>query len=119
KHVCLEMGGKNAQIVMPDADMGLALNGVLWGAFGTTGQRCTATSRLILHQDIYDKFIEMLLERVQKLKIGNGLTDGTEVGPIINRGQRENIERYVALGKKEGAVCITGGERAEDGDLKN
>ncbi len=119
KHVCLEMGGKNAQIVMPDADMELALNGVLWGAFGTTGQRCTATSRLILHQDIHDKFIEMLLERVQKLKIGNGSNEGIEVGPIINKGQRDNIERYVALGKKEGAVCITGGERAEDGDLKN
>jgi acyl-CoA reductase-like NAD-dependent aldehyde dehydrogenase len=114
KHVCLEMGGKNAQIVMPDADMELALNGVLWGAFGTTGQRCTATSRLILHEAIHDKFIEQLLVHVEKLKLGDGLSGDTDVGPIINESQRNNIERYVALGKKEGAVCITGGERAEN-----
>jgi aldehyde dehydrogenase (NAD+) len=118
KHVCLEMGGKNAQIVMPDADMELALEGVLWGAFGTTGQRCTATSRLILHEAIHDKFIEQLLLRTQKLKLGDGAKKETDVGPIINEKQRENIERYVSIGKKEGAVCIFGGEKAEEGDLK-
>ena len=119
KHVCLEMGGKNAQIVMPDADMELALNGVLWGAFGTTGQRCTATSRLILHEAIHDKFIEQLILRTKKLRLGDGLIEGNDVGPIINQKQRENIERYVAIGKKEGALCILGGERAEEGALKN
>ena len=115
KHVCLEMGGKNAQIVMPDADMELALNGVLWGAFGTTGQRCTATSRLILHEAIHDKFIEQLIRRTGELKLGDGSKEGTDVGPIINEKQRENIERYVALGKKEGAICVLGGDRSEDG----
>ena len=119
KHVCLEMGGKNAQIVMPDADMDLALHGVLWGAFGTTGQRCTATSRLILHEDIHDKFIEQLIVHAQKLRLGDGSSEGTDVGPIINEKQRENIEHYVALGKKEGALCALGGERAEEGKLKN
>jgi len=118
KHVCLEMGGKNAQIVMPDADMELALEGVLWGAFGTTGQRCTATSRLILHQDIHDKFIDELILRTQKLKLGDGSIKGTEVGPIINEEQLENIDHYVSLGKKEGAVCILGGERPTDKDLQ-
>jgi acyl-CoA reductase-like NAD-dependent aldehyde dehydrogenase len=109
KHVCLEMGGKNAQIVMADADMDLALNGVLWGAFGTTGQRCTATSRLILHKDIHDAFIEKLKARVEKLKLGDGAVAGTDVGPVINEKQRKNIERYVKIGKEEGANCITGG----------
>jgi len=109
KHICLEMGGKNAQIVMDDADMELALNGVLWGAFGTTGQRCTATSRLILHKDIHDAFIQKLKARVEKLRLGDGSVDGTEVGPIINEKQRKNIERYVTIGKEEGANCIIGG----------
>jgi len=118
KHVCLEMGGKNAQIVMPDADIDLALHGILWGAFGTTGQRCTATSRLILHQDIHDAFIEQLIIKAKALKLGDGSAEGIEVGPIINRKQRDNIERLVTIGKKEGAVCVLGGEKAEYGDLK-
>ncbi len=119
KHVCLEMGGKNAQIVMPDADMELALNGVLWGVFGTTGQRCTATSRLILHQDIHDSFVKELILRAEKLKLGDGSANGIDVGPIINEKQRDNIERYVGIGKKEGAVCVLGGERGDGGSLKN
>jgi aldehyde dehydrogenase (NAD+) len=118
KHVCLEMGGKNAQIVMPDADMELALNGVLWGAFGTTGQRCTATSRLILHQDIHDKFIDDLIERAKKLQLGDGRTPGMEVGPIINAKQLSNIEHYVSIGKKEGALCVLGGERPHEDILQ-
>jgi aldehyde dehydrogenase (NAD+) len=108
------MGGKNAQIVMPDADMELALNGVLWGAFGTTGQRCTATSRLILHEKIYDDFLGMLTDRVNKLKVGDGALAGTEVGPIINEPQLQNTERYVGIGKSEGAKCVTGGEKVKD-----
>lgn len=114
KKLCLEMGGKNAQIVMPDADMELALNGVLWGAFGTTGQRCTATSRLILHEKIYDDFLGMLTDRVNKLKVGDGALAGTEVGPIINEPQLQNTERYVGIGKSEGAKCVTGGEKVKD-----
>ena len=119
KHVCLEMGGKNAQIVMSDADLDLAIEGVLWGAFGTTGQRCTATSRLILHEEIHDEMIERLVKQASKLRLGNGLDANTDVGPIINEKQRKNIERYVKIGKEEGAKCILGGEIAEDGNLKN
>ncbi len=111
KKVSLEMGGKNAQIVMPDADLDLALDGVLWGAFGTTGQRCTATSRLILHEAIYDEFINRLITRASKLKIGPGLEDGTEMGPVINEKQLERIERYVSIGREEGATCVLGGDR--------
>ena len=117
KRVSLELGGKNAQIVMDDADLELALEGVLWGAFGTTGQRCTATSRLILHKKIHDRFIEMLEAATSKLRLGNGLDEAVEVGPVINQGARENIHEYVQIGKKEGAQLILGGEPATGGDL--
>jgi len=117
KKVSLEMGGKNAQIVMPDAELGLALDGVVWGAFGTTGQRCTATSRLILHEDIYDDFINKLITRASKLRLGPGLEDGTDVGPVINGKQLKRIQEYVRIGREEGAVCVLGGDRADDGDL--
>lgn len=112
KKVSLEMGGKNAQIVMPDADLDLALEGVVWGAFGTTGQRCTATSRLILHEAIYDEFINKLITRAGKLKIGPGLVEGTEMGPVINEKQLRRVEEYVRIGRHEdGATCILGGDR--------
>lgn len=112
KKVSLEMGGKNAQIVMPDADLDLALEGVLWGAFGTTGQRCTATSRLILHEAIYDEFINRLITRAGRLKIGPGLMEGTEMGPVINEKQLRRVEEYVRIGRHEdGATCILGGDR--------
>jgi|SRR5581483_7476928 len=117
KHLCLEMGGKNAQIVLEDADLDLAIEGVLWGAFGTTGQRCTATSRLILHEKIHDEMVERLVSQASKLRLGNGLETGIDVGPIINEKQRKNIERYVAIGKKEGAACILGGRVASGGNL--
>lgn len=113
KKVSLEMGGKNAQIVMPDADLDLALEGVLWGAFGTTGQRCTATSRLILHEAIYDDFINRLITKASKLKIGPGLDPTTEMGPVINERQLRRIEEYVRVGREEdGALCVLGGDRA-------
>ncbi|MCD6166000.1 aldehyde dehydrogenase [candidate division KSB1 bacterium 4484_219] len=118
KRVSLELGGKNAQIVMDDANLELALEGVLWGAFGTTGQRCTATSRLILHEKIYHKFLDMLVERTKALKLGNGLDETVEVGPVINSAQRQTIHQYVEIGQKEGASLLLGGEFAEDGDLK-
>ncbi len=116
KRVSLELGGKNAQIVMSDADLELATDGVLWGAFGTTGQRCTATSRLILDGKIYDTFIETLAERAKKIKIGNGLDELVEMGPVINSGQREIIHNYVQIGKKEGAKLVVGGEFYEEGE---
>lgn len=116
KRVSLEMGGKNAQIVLEDANLELALDGVLWGAFGTAGQRCTATSRLILHEAIYDQFIEMLVERVKRLKIGNGLDESTEMGPIINEAQLNKIHQYVEIGKQEGAKLLIGGHRLTGGE---
>jgi aldehyde dehydrogenase (NAD+) len=115
KHVCLEMGGKNAEIVMDDADLDLAIEGALWGAFGTTGQRCTATSRLILHESIHDEFVTRLIAEAKKLRVGDGLEDATHVGPIINEKQRKNIEKYVKIGKEEGANCVLGGEIAKGG----
>ncbi len=114
KRVSLELGGKNAQLVMNDADLDLALDGVLWGAFGTTGQRCTATSRLILHEEVYDTFLQMLTSRVKKLKLGDGLDERVEVGPCVNESQRAIVESYVAIGKEEGATLVAGGKRPAD-----
>ncbi|GBD31134.1 MAG: aldehyde dehydrogenase [Gemmatimonadales bacterium] len=119
KRLSLEMGGKNAQIVMPDADLELALEGVLWGAFGTTGQRCTATSRLILHRQIHDKFVKMVCDAAEKLKLGDGLKPGTDVGPLINRAAREKVEYYVEVGRKEGAVLEIGGAVPKSAALKD
>jgi len=111
KRLSLELGGKNAQIVLEDADLDLALDGVLWGAFGTAGQRCTATSRLILHRPIKQRFLEMLVERVKTLKLGNGLDESVQVGPMVSASQRESVHRYVEIGKREdGARLVHGGE---------
>lgn len=118
KRVSLELGGKNAQFVMDDADLGLALEGVLWGAFGTTGQRCTATSRLILHEKIHDRFLEMLVERVAKLKLGDGLNAGVEVGPCVNESQRRTVQSYVDIGLEDGGRVVAGGEIPSDANLK-
>ena len=109
KRVSLELGGKNAEIVMDDADLDLALDGVLWGAFGTTGQRCTATSRLIVHEKIYDKFMTMLVGRTQKLRLGDGLLTTTDVGPVVNQNQQKTVQEYVQIGKAEGATLVLGG----------
>jgi aldehyde dehydrogenase (NAD+) len=114
KKCSLEMGGKNAQIVMDDADLDLALEGVLWGAFGTAGQRCTATSRLILHESIYDDFVNRLITKASKLVLGDGAEEGTQVGPVINEKQLAKIERYVAIAREEGATLALGGGR-DDG----
>src|SRR5687767_6304688 len=117
KRLSLEMGGKNAQIVMDDADLDLALEGALWGAFGTTGQRCTATSRLILQKGIHDRFLGMLVEKARGLRLGDGRKEGTDVGPLINEASLEKVERYVDIGVEEGAHLICGGARAEGGEL--
>ncbi|HEC78416.1 MAG TPA: aldehyde dehydrogenase family protein [candidate division WOR-3 bacterium] len=116
KRCSLELGGKNGQVVLQDADLELALEGVLWGAFGTTGQRCTATSRLILEEPIYDKFIEMLKHKAESLKLGNGLNEEVDVGPVVSESQRDSIHSYVEIGKKEGAKLITGGESYNEGE---
>ncbi|HEY9803388.1 MAG TPA: aldehyde dehydrogenase family protein [Leptolyngbyaceae cyanobacterium] len=117
KRVCLEMGGKNAQVVMEDADLELALDGALWGAFGTTGQRCTATSRLILHRDIKEKFTAMLLERTSQLRLGAGTEANTDIGPIINNRQLQRVHEYMNIAREEGAKILIGGEIAADGQL--
>ncbi|MCH6546672.1 MAG: aldehyde dehydrogenase family protein, partial [Deltaproteobacteria bacterium] len=119
KRVSLELGGKNAQIVMEDADLDLALEGALWGAFGTTGQRCTATSRLILHRDIKETLTKRLTTLATKIKIGDGLDESVEMGPLINEAARQKVHRYVQIGKKEGARLLTGGETYEKGKQAN
>lgn len=118
KKVSLELGGKNAQIVMEDADIDLAVEGALWGAFGTTGQRCTATSRIILHKDIYKTFMDKFLNQAAKLKLGNGLDESVTVGPSVSAEQLKTVERYVQIGLKEDkAKLLAGGARAAGGDL--
>ncbi|HKG93898.1 MAG TPA: aldehyde dehydrogenase family protein [Gemmatimonadaceae bacterium] len=111
KRLSLEMGGKNAQIVLDDADLDLALEGVLWGAFGTTGQRCTATSRLILQKGVHDRFLSMLLDRTRSLRLGDGRKEGTDVGPLIHEGSLKKVEKYIDIGQEEGADLLCGGRR--------
>jgi len=110
KRVGLEMGGKNGIIVMDDADLNLALEGVIWGGYGTTGQRCTAASRVIVHEKIKDKFERMLIDRIGKLKLGDGLKPQTDVGPLVNKAAQEKSAKYVEIGKNEGAKLLIGGE---------
>jgi aldehyde dehydrogenase (NAD+) len=119
KRCSLELGGKNAQIVMADADLELAIEGALWGAFGTTGQRCTATSRLILQKAIHDKFVKRFAERARALRLGDGLLPTTDVGPVISEQQRDSIHDYVKIGKREGAKLLLGGGPCTKGDCRN
>ncbi len=119
KRCSLEMGGKNAQIVMEDAELDLALEGALWGAFGTTGQRCTATSRLILHKKIARKFIKRFTEMASKIRIGDGLNEKTQMGPLINESQRQIVSDYVRIGVEEdGAKLILGGNALKRGKYR-
>ncbi len=117
KKVSLELGGKNAVMIMDDANLELALDGVIWGAFGTTGQRCTATSRLLLHEHIHDIFLEMLIDKVKNLRLGDGLIESNDVGPLINEKQVQTVHNYVKIGKSEGAKLLIGGEPTMEGDL--
>ena len=117
KQVALEMGGKNAQIVMPDADLDLALEGALWGAFGTTGQRCTATSRLLLHKEIKADFTTKLLEQTQKLRLGPGTAQNTDIGPLINQAQLERVSYYLEVAHSEGVKVLAGGRSPKDEHL--
>ena len=113
KRCSLEMGGKNAQIVMADADFALAIEGAVWGAFGTTGQRCTATSRIYAEKKIYKPFVKALAARAKKIKIGDGTRPGVEMGPLVNETQRRRVHRYVESGIEEGAELECGGRFAE------
>lgn len=117
KRVHLELGGKNAIIVMDDADLDLAVEGILWSAFGTTGQRCTAASRIIVHRSVREDLTARLVERIKKLRLGNGLEPTTDVGPLINRRAVEKVHRYTEIGLQEGARLLAGGRPATDGSL--
>jgi acyl-CoA reductase-like NAD-dependent aldehyde dehydrogenase len=118
KRLSLEMGGKNAMIVLDDADADLAIDGVLWGAFGTTGQRCTATSRLILQSKIHDRLLGELVDRAKAMKLGDGRKKGTDVGPLINEASRSKVERYIDIGQAQGADLLCGGKRPESKALE-
>ncbi|KXK00767.1 MAG: NAD-dependent aldehyde dehydrogenase [Acidobacteria bacterium OLB17] len=120
KIVSLEMGGKNAIIVMDDADIDNAVEGSLWGAFGTSGQRCTASSRLVVHKKVYKKFCAKLVERTKALRVGNGLDPKTDVGPVINERQMEKILSYIEIGKdQDKATLACGGSRLTKGQYAN
>jgi alpha-ketoglutaric semialdehyde dehydrogenase len=115
--LALEMGGKNAIVVMDDADLELALEGTLWGGFGTSGQRCTAASRVIVHDRVHDRFVGLLADRAGRLRLGSGLDAGTGVGPLINEAQGRKVLDYLRIGTEEGASLLTGGHRVTDGEL--
>jgi alpha-ketoglutaric semialdehyde dehydrogenase len=114
----LEMGGKNAIIVMDDADIDLAIEGAIWGAFGTSGQRCTASSRLIVHRKVYRQFVNKLVDQTKSLRVGNGADPKTDVGPLINTDAVEKVMSYIRIGKNEdGAKLSCGGKRLTRGDF--
>jgi aldehyde dehydrogenase (NAD+) len=115
--VTCEMGGKNPAVVMDDADLDLAVEGCAQGAFGSTGQRCTATSRVILHKAIADRFLEKLVERMKKIKVGDGMEDGINMGPAVDKAQYETDLRYLEIAKKEGCKCLAGGGALPGGKL--
>jgi acyl-CoA reductase-like NAD-dependent aldehyde dehydrogenase len=115
KHCSLEMGGKNIILVMEDANLDLAVEGAVWGGFGTTGQRCTAASRVAAHKSVYREFVSRFVERVKKLVVGDGLDASVEMGPCINEQQLNTVMSYVGIGKQEGANLLCGGNRLQSG----
>lgn len=117
KRTSLEMGGKNAVTVLADADLDLAVDSILWGSFGTSGQRCTATSRIIVHQEVKEKLEQKLVDRIGELKLGDGADESVKVGPVINRSSLERIHDFVQIGQDEGARLLVGGHIATDNGL--
>jgi alpha-ketoglutaric semialdehyde dehydrogenase len=115
KKVHLEMGGKNVIMIMDDATLDLAVEGCLWGGFGTTGQRCTAASRVVVHERLYAPFLNAFCERAKMLRVGDGTDPRTQVGPLVSRAQLDTVMKYVAIGKKEGARLVCGGQPLRDG----
>ena len=109
--VQLEMGGKNPLVVLDDADLDVAVNCAINGAFFSTGQRCTASSRLIVQAGIHDRFVEAMLDRMKRLKVDDALADGTDIGPVVDEAQLNKDLTYLEIGKKEGARLAWGGER--------
>jgi acyl-CoA reductase-like NAD-dependent aldehyde dehydrogenase len=115
----LEMGGKNILIVLEDANLDLAIDGAVWGGFGTTGQRCTAASRIAVHKKLYKDFLHRFVERVKALRVGDGLDPATDMGPSINEEQLDKVMEYVVIGKTEGAKLVSGGNRLTEGNCAN
>jgi len=115
KHCHLEMGGKNIILVMDDANIDLAVDGAIWGGFGTTGQRCTAASRVAVHKKVYKEFVDKFVARAKKLRVGDGLQPDIDMGPAINETQLQTVMKYVEIGKQEGAKIATGGHRLDKG----
>jgi aldehyde dehydrogenase (NAD+) len=116
KKVHLELGGKNVIMIMDDAQLDLAVEGCVWGGFGTTGQRCTAASRVVVHEKVYDLFMDDFVKRVRALRVGNGLDDRVQMGPSVSDGQLDTVMKYVEIGRQEGATLVTGGRRLDSGD---
>ena len=114
----LEMGGKNIIMIMDDARLDLAVEGCLWGGFGTTGQRCTAASRIAVHEKVYDRFVEQFARRARALRVGSGLDRETQMGPVVSESQLNTVMQYVEIGKQEGATVLTGGHRLESGSCE-
>jgi acyl-CoA reductase-like NAD-dependent aldehyde dehydrogenase len=115
KKVHLEMGGKNLIMVMDDAQLELAVEGCVWGGFGTSGQRCTAASRVVVHERVYDEFLEEFSRRVKALRVGDGAADGVQMGPVISEAQLATVMKYVEIGTQEGATLVAGGHRLGSG----
>ena len=115
KKVHLEMGGKNVVMIMEDANLELAVEGCLWGGFGTTGQRCTAASRVVVHENVYEPFLEAFVARARELRVGDGLKPDTQVGPLVSEGQCETVVKYVEIGRQEGARLVCGGHAITSG----
>jgi len=118
KHVHVELGGKNAIIVLEDADLDLAVDGIVWSAFGTSGQRCTAASRVVVHEQVYEELQARLVAAAERLRLGPGWEPDTDVGPVINKAALEKIDSYTKIGRDEGAELLTGGEVATGNGLE-
>jgi aldehyde dehydrogenase (NAD+) len=110
------MGGKNVIIIMDDAQLELAVDGCLWGGFGTSGQRCTAASRVVVHEKVHDQFLDAFAARAKALRVGNGLEPSTQMGPSVSEAQLQTVMKYVEIGRTEGARLVTGGHRLEKGE---
>src|SRR5258705_10433602 len=114
KRVSAELGGKNAIVVLDDADVDLALEGIVWSAFGTSGQRCTAASRVIAHRGVANDLIDKLVGRAKKMRLGHGLESTTDVGPVVSKAAQEKVASYMPIAEKEGATIATGGRIPKD-----
>src|SRR5207237_4425926 len=115
KKVHLEMGGKNVIMILDDANLEVAVEGCLWGGFGTSGQRCTAASRVVVHERVYAAFLDQFVARARALRVGDGLDPKTQMGPVVSQAQLDTVMKYVAIGKKDGARLMCGGQPLRDG----